>query len=55
VVNAKTPDALPTGITGTHFVGGLVGLRDCLDGAENLATSRIGSPDRPSCSAFRAQ
>jgi len=41
------PAALPPGkISGTYCIGGWVGLRGCLKGAENLAPTGIRFPDR---------
>ena len=42
------PAALPQGKRpGTHCIGGCVGPMAGLDGAENLASTRILSPVRP--------
>jgi hypothetical protein len=42
------PAVLPTGKRpGTYCIGGCVGPRACLNGAENLTPSRDSIPDRP--------
>jgi hypothetical protein len=47
VVNATPQPLYPRERTGTCCIGSWVGLRAGLDGAENLAPTRIPSPDRP--------
>jgi hypothetical protein len=47
IVNATAWPLYPLERPGTHCIGGWVGPRDGLDGSENLAPTRIRSPDRP--------
>jgi hypothetical protein len=50
VVNATPRPLYPWERPGTSCVGGWVGHRACLYGAEDLTPTRIRSPDRPACS-----
>jgi len=46
VVNAKPRPLYPPEGPGTHCIGGWMGPRAGLDGAENLTPTGIRSPDR---------
>jgi len=50
VVNATPRPLYPWEKPVTHCIGGWVGLRAGLAGAENLSPAGIGFPDRPACS-----
>ena len=47
VVNATLQPLYPWERPGIHCIGGWVGPKTGLDGAENLAPTRIRSSDRP--------
>jgi hypothetical protein len=53
VVNAAPRPLYPRERLGTHCIGGWVGPRADVEGAENVATAGIRSPDRPARSQLQ--